>query len=337
MKRLLTIPALLLFHLCLAQQREADFDAIDSYVQTVSHTSPDSLALKLTENYQTELEKTRAIFSWITQNIVYNTGIYSAVKSFAPKYSFDPLDTMTVWKSGDEMAAIRVLHRRVTVCEGYARLFKVLCDHAGLKAELVVGYARSGTGKQAFRCNHTWNVVMIDSVWKLIDVTWASGFVNYRNEFVQQIDEDYFLPEPGEFIRDHYPEDLRWALVNPVPFYREFERAPFRYKCFDKYKFTSVPQKGAIEAAEGDTVRIELNVKDVARDKQISSNPFFDSSVVELSPQSVFLHPIYDNNKLIYTWQVTGTSVQWLHLFYNNDLVLRYHFRLKNKLQEPGK
>jgi hypothetical protein len=330
MRRLLIILSLLVFNFSFAQHRKPDFDAIDRYVQTISHPAPDSLAFKLTERWDTDLEKMRAIFSWIAQNIGYKTRTYSSAKNYS-KASFDPLDTMTIWKTGDEMTAMRILHRRVAVCEGFSRLFKVLCDYAGLKSELVFGYARNGMGRSGFRCNHTWNVVMIDSVWRPIDVTWASGYINYRNEYVHEIDENYFLPKPQDFIRDHYPEDLRWALLTTVPFYREFEQSPFRYKCFDKYLFTSFPKKGDIEAAEGDTIRIELKVKDAKRDKQVSSNPFFDSTIVEQSPHSAFLYPVHDNNKIIYTYIIADPSVQWLHLFYNNDLVLRYHLSLKGR------
>lgn len=330
-KCLLIILSILLFDVCMSQRRRPDFDAIDRYVQDISHPLPDSLACRLTEPWQTDMEKLRAIFSWISQNIAYNTGMYVPGKNRAPRFSFDPLDTMSVWKDGDEMTAIRILYRRVAVCEGFSRLFKVLCDHAGLRSELVFGYARNGMGKTSFRCNHTWNVVMIDSVWRPIDVTWASGYVDYRNEYVQQVDENYFLPDPSDFIRDHYPEDLRWALLPTIPFYHEFERSPFRYKCFDKYQFTSYPKKGDIEVSECDTIRIEISVKDAARNKLVSSNPFFDSTIVEQSPHSVFLQPVHDHNKIIYSYVADDPSVQWLHLFYNDDLVLRYHLNVKSK------
>jgi len=59
-----------------AQKPTANFSAIDWRVQEVNASSPDSLAWELTAPYTTELEKVRAIYSWICQNIRYNVEIY---------------------------------------------------------------------------------------------------------------------------------------------------------------------------------------------------------------------------------------------------------------------
>ena len=37
---------------------------------------------------------------------------------------------------------------------------------------------------------------MIDSSWKLIDVTWASGFVNFSDDYVPYKDDNYFFASP---------------------------------------------------------------------------------------------------------------------------------------------
>jgi hypothetical protein len=330
MKWLWSIIFLGFFQNSFAQYKSASFDSIDDYVQNLSAPTPDSLAHKLTAPFHTDLEKVRAIFSWITRNISYNTGIFSSIRNYSPRYNFDPLDTMTVWKPADEMVAIRVLHRRVTICEGYSRLFKVLCDYAGLKAEVIVGYANGNPYRRSkFRCNHSWNAVMIDSTWRLLDVTWASGYIDHRNEFVQKTDERFFLPSPADFIRDHYPADLRWALLQDIPPVREFELSPFMYKSFDKYSLTSFPRKGIIEAALGDTIQLGLTAKDIIRDRSISSDPFFDSTILATSPYSAFIEPVYRNNQVLYTYIIRDPSVQWIHLLYNEDLVLRYKLKIR--------
>src|SRR3954462_7415688 len=82
-------------------QRRNSFSAIDWNVRFVDAPTPDSLARRLTSPYGTDLEKVRAIFSWSTQHISYNTGVYSRSKS--THYVSAPLDTVTVWKSGIEM------------------------------------------------------------------------------------------------------------------------------------------------------------------------------------------------------------------------------------------
>jgi transglutaminase/protease-like cytokinesis protein 3 len=326
---------LLLSKVCLGQKRTTSFSSIDWNVKNIEAPTVDSLAKRLTAPYQTELEKIRAIFSWIAQHIAYNTGIYNVGRGYRPvKYVFDPADTITS-KSAIEQTAERVLRRRIAICDGYSKLFKTLCDYAGIESEVILGYGKCYLEKdEKFKTNHTWNAVRIDSVWRLLDVTWASGYVTYSNEFVHHIDEAYFLPSPQQFILDHYPEDLKWTLLDRPPTSREFRFSPFKYKSFIKYGITSAsPPNGTIEALAGDTIKIELKLKDPSKDSLTASDAFFDSTIIQLSPLSAFLEPVIENNKAVYTYIVPQDGIEWLHLIYNRDPVLRYKLNVK-KLQQ---
>ena len=328
---------LLLSNTCFGQKRTASFSSIDWNVKNIEAPTVDSLAKKLTAPYETELEKTRAIFSWIAQHIAYNTGIYNVGRGYQPvKYVFDPADTITS-KSAIEQTAEKVLRRRVAICDGYSKLFKTLCDYAGIESEVILGYGKCYLGKdERFRTNHTWNAVKVDSAWRLLDVTWASGYVTFSNEFVPRIDESYFLTPPQQFILDHYPEDLKWTLLERPPTLREFHFSPFKYKSLIKYSIASAsPSNGTIEAFAGDTIRIELKLKDPSKDSLTASDPFFDLAVMQLSPASVFLEPVIENNEAVYTYVVQSNDVEWLHLLYNRDPVLRYKLNVK-KLQQSG-
>jgi transglutaminase/protease-like cytokinesis protein 3 len=332
MLRLLII-FLLLANICFGQKWSANFSAIDWKMRNTDAPTVDSLAKKITASYQNDLEKTRAIFSWIAQHVSYNTGIYNAGKGYRPvKFVFDPADTVSS-KPAVEQTAERVFRRRIAVCDGYAKLFKTLCDYTGMQSELVLGYGKCYLEKDTkFRTNHTWNAVKIDSSWYLLDVTWASGYVSFANEFVQHLDESYFLTPPQQFILDHYPEDLKWTLLERPPSLREFHFSPFKYKSFIKYGIVSAsPANGTIEATIGDTVQIQLKLKDAAKDSLIAADAFFDSTIIQLSPASVFLKPVIENNKAVYTYVVEANDVEWIHLLYNDDPVLRYKLIVKSR------
>lgn len=329
----------LVFSICLVflvnwthAQERFSFGRIDWAAQSINASTPEELAPLLTRDYATELEKVRAIFSWITHHIAYNTGIITR-RASSSRYSFDPSDTVSIWRTANEMTALRVMFRRTAVCEGYARLFKTLCDYAGIRSEIISGYARCHMdGPLKFRTNHSWNAVMIDSAWHLLDLTWASGYIDFSNEFVRQIDESYFLTSPEVFIRDHYPEDLRWALLENAPVPGEFRKSPYRYKSFVKYSIRSYfPSGGIIEAAVGDTIKFELELSDIDKDRKISADPFFDSSFLTGMPASVFLQPIAGKDKMVYSFIVDSPETEWIHLFYNDDLVLRYKFNIKKE------
>ncbi len=306
-----------------SQYRSGNYHEIDWKVQNVNAMSPDSLAYKLSSPFITEHEKVRAIFSWITRNIAYNTGIFRPTHRV--RNIDDVLPDSVEWKTAYEMTAYQVLRRRIAVCEGYAKLFATLCNYAGIKSEVITGYASCGQGRSSFRTNHSWNAVRIDSAWHLLDVTWGSGYIDQNDEFVQHTDDSYFLVPPAKFIYDHFPDDLRWSLLDDIPKIAEFRRSPFQQKSFVKYTIGWLSHsKGIIEGDEGDTIRIELEIKDRNRDKKISPDPFFDSAILVSSPRSVFIDPVYYRNKAVYTFILPSAGVDWLHLIYNEDIVLRY-------------
>ncbi|MDB5205572.1 MAG: hypothetical protein JWR72_647 [Flavisolibacter sp.] len=312
--------------------QDASFSSIDWNVQNIEAKTPDSLAQLLTRNHTTELAKVRAIYSWITNHIAYNMDIFR--RNPGPyKYSPDPLDTSAVWPSGDEMIARKVLRKRVAVCDGYSRLFKVMCSYAGIEAEIVQGYGRvNGGGDKKFRTNHTWNAVRIDSAWKLLDITWASGYTTYADDFVQKQNDFYFLTPPDQFITDHYPEELRWTLLANPPAPYELKKLPFRSKNFFKYGVNSYfPQSGIIEAAEGDTILFSVQLKDVARAKTTSADPFMDTLSYSQWPLSSFVKAGRENGNFVYYSYVAEPAAEWINLLYNDDVIMRYRINVSIK------
>ncbi len=73
--------------------------------------------------------------------------------------------------------------KNLTVCAGYARSFKALCDSFNIPCIYVSG---SGINAQGGREAHAWNYVrMADDKWYAVDVTW--------DDQVQKIYYEYFL------------------------------------------------------------------------------------------------------------------------------------------------
>lgn len=288
--------------------------------------SCEELAISLTKNKETELAKVSSIFYWITQNIEYRLRSFAS-RANARKYVEPPDDTFAL-KPLDERVAENVLRNGVAVCDGFARLFKTLCVYAGIESEVVHGYARTGSGR--FTSNHTWNAVKIDGEWKLLDVTWASGFISFNGmEFIRRFDDRYFLSDPRTFAQDHYPEDLKWTLLDETLSMAEFRNSPYKHKSFIKYNITQLnPQRGVIDARIGDTVRIQLFSSDPAKDSSVSPYLLFDTMSC-ISEKSRLLRPSIISNDIAYSYVVENAAVEWLYLMYNDDLILRYKIRVK--------
>ncbi|MBL7731869.1 MAG: hypothetical protein JNM88_11880 [Chitinophagaceae bacterium] len=319
-----------------------------SFSVVKAQDDPQQLALHLTRNSHTDYEKVSAIFHWITDNIAYrvNSGyrvpvIGNTTRKFSRSLNEADADTSPL-KPLNERVAINVIRNRVATCEGYSRLFAALCDFAGIRSELIVGYARNRyarPGGERFGVNHFWNAVQIDGKWQLLDATWASGYVTGRGgEFVKEYDPAYFLASPDQFGIDHYPDDQRWSLLDYDKIPGEYYRSPFQQRSYLKYSITSwFPQKGIIETYIGDTLRFTLVTTDPKRDSAISPDYLVDSAIYTHSPAWVFLRPEFDindgviSNRHTYVLPVTSAGIQWVHLLYNGDMVLRYKLNVKER------
>jgi hypothetical protein len=300
-------------------------------LKTFSQDDPATLAIQLTANQTTELGKVKAIFNWITENISYKTKVKKAIIGKASFKNYFDADDDGPLKPVNERVSYAILKKREAVCDGYARLFTTLCDYAGIRSEIIVGYARGNNfSKQRFIVNHYWNAVQIDRKWYLLDATWASGYLSrYGDEFIRSFDPGYFLTPPEIFIRDHYPDDARWTLLDDLRVPDEFRHSPFRQKSFIKYGFQSFyPSNGIIEASVGDTIRLKL---ETAQTRRISPDLLADTAIYTHSPNWVFLRPDPGENPTSsnYTFPVTSGEIKWLYLVYNDDLVLRYKVNVK--------
>ena len=282
---------------CFAQQKPVLFAEIDERVKSIPPAPPAELAYSLTKDYATEKEKLRSIFSWIADHISYRVKKnYSNGKMVAGTARLKFTDTVQ-WKSANDMVAETVLQNTSAVCDGYARLFKTLCDYAGLRSAIITGFAKGDLRRQLkFRCNHTWNAVYIDGTWQLLDITWASGYTNYSgDEFVKRFDETYFLAPPENFISDHFPDDLRWTLMEKPPLPGEFNNNPYKNRSFAKYNISAyAPVSGIIEAAVGDTVEIMLESFNPQADSKTAADTVtaFDSVLQRFVPGIALLEPV---------------------------------------------
>ena len=322
--RLFGISLLLFFAASVNAQRTSDAE-IDSRVADVTGTDPGPLAFELTHPYSTEREKVRAIYSWIAGHISYET----LIRRKPNPVPLAAVETDSVLVPEYELVARDVLRKRLALCYGYARLFKSLCDHAGVRCEIVNGYARGDINRISnnFRTNHSWNAVYIDSVWHLVDVTWGSGYFTYgSNEFVKRFDEQYFFTAPASFALDHFPDNLKWSLLDQIPAIGEFAKSPYRARCFGKYNFASYfPGSGTLHAAVGDTLRFELR-RDGNAGRNVAGGSLYDEEDTVSTAHAVYCKPTAHSTEslVLYEYIVVTPLDQWIQLVYNDDLVLRY-------------
>ena len=77
-------------------------------------------------------------------------------------------NTRSVYNALDPSYSLKQDGRNLVVCEGYAKMFKVLCDHLDIPCIIVTGMSNDGTKTGA----HMWNYVLYNEKWFLVDCTW---------------------------------------------------------------------------------------------------------------------------------------------------------------------
>jgi len=300
------------------------------------------MAKMITEGMQTDRQKVKAIFDWIAQNISYQVKPwYNRNNKATNRYEvIDPSDTATILKPLNERIADLVIRRREAYCDGYARLFKTMCDYNNIPSEIITGYsATSGMDARGakFKSNHNWNAVYIDSSWHLLDVTWASGFTTYAgNEFIPRYNDYYYLTPPYLFANDHYPEDLRWTLLNTPPTLAEFRLAPYKTQAYITNKIAShFPEKGTVSAIIGDSIYfvVQLNPSGMKENCDDSSNATTQDTDTLLQNVSslnwVNISPTQFNNvNIYYAFRIGALNIQYVNLVLNGRIILRYRLKV---------
>ncbi len=171
-----------------------------------------SLAKQITKYSQTDFEKAKAIFIWIASNIEYDNELRTDANLQKSIYT------------SEENVLKNVFKRKKALCGGYAFLYKELCKQVGIESQVIHGYSKKYySTSYRKQVDHTWNAVKVNGKWRLLDLTLARSQRKAQNPNMYWFDTD-----PSFFIKTHYPEDLKWALVkNPISKY-EFEQLPAR-------------------------------------------------------------------------------------------------------------
>ena len=179
------------------------YEAIDSYVRSLSASDiPVSMsyanaAKKICAKSTTDIQKARAIFTWVATNITYDVYINAATC-----YSADG-----TWK------------QRSGVCQGYALLFNELAKTVGLNAEYVSGFSKNFMYKygESFG-SHGWSIVHLSNRDMLLDPCWAAGSADIPNKtFTFDFKDCWFDVDPNVMIASHYPRESKFqALSTPV-------------------------------------------------------------------------------------------------------------------------
>lgn len=225
------------------------FEDVDTHAVEVSkedHKSFRELVWHLiyARDITNELEKARAIFLWLCS------------KDLA-KLNFD-----NVRRGSPEEILMQLQSGQTT----YAVVYEILCSYAHLHCKTLTGYAKGAEYKPGMRFTgehgqHSWNAVLVNGAWRLVDCHWAARRLVGKQVTVENIryelDEYYFMPDPHQLIFTHYPDDGSWQLLERSIALTDFENLVPVKSAFFKYGLQILGHREAvIHTKQEITIRI---------------------------------------------------------------------------------
>jgi transglutaminase-like putative cysteine protease len=199
------------------KKRISPQDFKDSSIEQIVRRIPQTITDKMNSDPDVFLKET---VSFITKD---STGGFETVKILhdwvADNISYDA-QSFFAGRIPDQSYK-SVLRTKTAVCEGYANLFKKLCDIKGIPCRVVAGYSR-GYGSSVYSnenpnaANHAWNIIDIDLKSYLIDTTWDAGTLE-NGRFRKYYGTGYLFADPASFVYSHFPIHPQDQLLsNPL-------------------------------------------------------------------------------------------------------------------------
>lgn len=235
-----------------------DYERIDAAIllYPTRFDSPESLSKFISRDFKTDEEKVRAMYGWIIHNISYDPNEY---KQFDYKFKNYRERNQKEEKARENLIK-RTLQKGIAVCEGYAMLFEKLCELQGIKSYLVRGDTKTNFNDigRSFAKNHMWNVVYLEGVPYLFDLTWGAG--KYNGKFIKDPSYFYFKTPPQLFFRSHYPDMYEDAFIEKRISKEEFSNRPLLIDYHLTLDNIETPKEGIIVTSNYfDAIMFSLN------------------------------------------------------------------------------
>lgn len=194
----------------------------------------------------TDAEKIRVLHDWVALNIQYDVNGFLGNSPVV----YDVYDVIKTGRS---------------VCEGYCNVFELLLTTAGIENKKINGYARGYgfnlfSGDEKFESNHAWTAVKLAGEWKLIDVTWNSGYIDGMF-FTPNYSLGYYMIEPGKFLYTHFPQDPQWQLVSAPLGFEKFSEMPYLTDRFFAMNLDLITPPAKVYSC-GEEFRLQIKIPD---------------------------------------------------------------------------
>ena len=327
MKLLITI----LFTFSIIIVHSQNYKLIDEKVKNYPHFNQiDDLVEHVNNEFNTDTEKVRAFYIWTAHNVTYDLNTYYSIRPPVLELIFDSESiNKSIENQKRKKLAKQVFKHRKALCLGFSSLFSELCLKSNIEVELIEGIIKrtvDNIENPHYSKNHAWNAVKINEQWKLIDVTFASGFED-RNSggWVKQFNNFYFFTDPEKLLSSHLPEKPEFQLISEPISTKAFFKLPIYYaKYFESGLELSHYQTGTVYVSKQDD-KIHLSFKNKKRNRTIYYKFNNENKLRKLS--------LTKNNNDVYVavLKYKSNRSKGLSLYYDGEKIL--DFKVKKQLK----
>ncbi|WP_299120184.1 transglutaminase domain-containing protein [uncultured Winogradskyella sp.] len=336
MKSLVFILLFIVFqsHAQISDFNHIDFKKADSIALGCKDEGLDNLpqlTYQLTSSLDTDVERFRAIYRWVCNNVANDYNLYLKNKRKRERFKDDSIKFKT-WSNNFRKTLFKTLLKdQRTICTGYAYLVKELAKLANLDCEIVQGYGRVSTTdiENLDLPNHSWNAIKLKNKWYLCDPTWASGIPDPEtNRFTFQYNDGFFLANPELFAVNHFPEEAKWWLLDKeIPTFETFLASPIIYgKAYKNLSLHIAPKQMHHTIKKHENVAFEYKLIKTITPKDISLMIDNGFNNWKTKPQSVSV----EDKSLILEHQFKTSGFYDVHLYIGDDLISTYTFSVEN-------
>lgn len=306
-----------------------NFQQVDEFARTVRYNGDlQELTNTLTTPYADSMYKLRAIFIWIADNIEYDYKLFNSGSNEWNRFEcYGSRETCAQARlDWNNKHLEHVLNKKKTVCNGYTKLFKRMCNMAGIQNEMVDGYVKKTPFQIGLVLNvsHTWNVVNLGGVNYYFDVTWAAGSCKTDEEsgkltdFVKQYKDFYWQTPMQKFMRNHFPKDEKW-IAETGRTKEQFFNAPYFYPNeLIRNMESNTPDSGVLKTHIGDTIHFGFTFKKPVKKIQVNTNNYKNVEIL-LTNKAEWANNIYR-----FDYVVKENSLYYIEILFDGKEGIRY-------------
>ncbi len=238
------------------QLHSQEFDTIDAKVKNYpDFSSIEALSFRIKKDFKKKEDRIRAAFIWLTATIEYKRTLDDLFASNPSLIHYTEKGKNDQINKHDLKQMRKAFASKKGVCKEYSLLLDFLYKDFGLQSRIIYGVTKTDIkdleGKSLVK-NHTWNAVELGGEWHLMDPTWASGQFNQDSrKFVKKYTEHFYFTAPEAFVKDHFPSEPIWQLLDQPVKLSTFFSAPIFFPDYFQNRLKLAPEtKGTIVLTE---------------------------------------------------------------------------------------